>query len=155
MKPVPDEVTLELHTRPKPWSTNDARTMHGAVQNQHAQPWKDATRLAMRDFRIRLGVDSDFVFPRGIVQVGIPFDRARDRDPHNYCGTVVKAVIDGLKDDRVPVRGKGMVLRSRGLWPDDTSEFVGHREPVLVHDPTGGLRPEVRIWFVGVMEESE
>jgi hypothetical protein len=143
----PLEVVLSLHARPKPWSTNDARTMIGPVQNQHAQPWKEATRLAMREYRIGQKVTGDYVFPRGVVQVTIPFDRSRDRDPHNYCGTVLKAVIDGLKDDRVPVKGKGMVLRSRGLWPDDTPEYVGHREPILVVDKTGKVRPTVSIFF--------
>lgn len=140
---IPEMVTLKLHARPKPWSTNDARKLPGPAQHQLAKPWKDATRLAMREFRIGLGVPADFVFPPGIVQVVIPFDRPRGRDPHNWCGTVLKAVIDGLKDDKVPYNGK-MVTRSVGLWPDDTPEYVGHREPILV---VGPQPPEVRIWF--------
>lgn len=54
---------------------------------------------------------------KGIVQVEIPFTRHRRRDPHNYCGTIVKAIIDGLIH--------------AGAWPDDTPEYVGHREPVI------------------------
>jgi hypothetical protein len=52
-----------------------------------------------------------------VVMVEIPFNMVRTRDPHNYCGTVVKAIIDGL------------VLA--GAWPDDTPDQVGHMEPFL------------------------
>ena len=57
-------------------------------------------------------------FPPSIIQLTIGFAKKRRRDPHNYCGTVLKAVIDGL------------VLRR--AWPDDTAEWIGHREPILV-----------------------
>ena len=62
-------------------------------------------------------INSDW-FPPTIVQLEIGFSTTRRRDPHNYCGTVLKAVIDALVN--------------KGLWPDDTPEWIGHREPILV-----------------------
>ena len=53
-----------------------------------------------------------------LVTVTIPFTQNRRRDPHNYCGTVLKAIIDGLVH--------------AGVVPDDTPEWIGHREPRLV-----------------------
>jgi hypothetical protein len=67
-------------------------------------------------------------FPPSIVQLEIGFRQDRKRDPHNYCGTVLKAVVDAL----VAVR----------LWPDDTPEWVGHRESIL----TKGLLTKVTLW---------
>lgn len=55
--------------------------------------------------------------PPSIVQLTIPTPDNRRRDNHNYCGSILKAVIDGLV--------------KAGAWPDDTPEFVGHREPIL------------------------
>jgi hypothetical protein len=52
-----------------------------------------------------------------LVRVHIPFPVDRRRDPHNYCGTVVKAIVDGLVN--------------AGAWDDDTPEFVEHISPIL------------------------
>lgn len=60
--------------------------------------------------------------PACTVHVTIPFTTNRRRDPHNYTGTVVKPIVDGLVDAR--------------LWPDDNPDWV------TVLDPTcavGGL----------------
>lgn len=56
--------------------------------------------------------------PPTIVQLEIGFPQNRTRDPHNYCGTVLKAVVDALV--------------GIDLWPDDTPEWIGHRESILV-----------------------
>lgn len=53
-----------------------------------------------------------------IVTATIPFDVDRRRDPHNYVGTCLKAIVDGLVLAR--------------CWPDDTSEYVRTLEPLLV-----------------------
>lgn len=53
-----------------------------------------------------------------LVRVTIPFSNVRTRDPHNYTGTVVKWVIDGL------VRA--------GVWPDDNPAHVTVLDPELV-----------------------
>jgi hypothetical protein len=52
-----------------------------------------------------------------LVQVTIPFTTNRRRDNHNYCGSIGKSVIDGL------------VIA--GVVPDDSTEWLGHREPIL------------------------
>jgi hypothetical protein len=96
-----------------PWSTNEDRNLHHFTRADRIQTWKGDTRIHYAHTRGKAGTR----IPPGIVQVTIPFTSNRRRDPHNYCGTVVKAVIDGL------------VLA--GAWPDDTPEWVGHREPIL------------------------
>lgn len=55
---------------------------------------------------------------RSKVTVTLPFRTAHRRDPHNYVGTVVKSIVDGLVQAKV--------------WPDDTPEFVTVAEPVCV-----------------------
>ena len=65
------------------------------------------------------------------VQVILTFREKRRRDPHNYVGTVVKALVDGLV--RV------------GVWPDDTPEWVTVAEPVIrVGDPWVEIQLEER-----------
>jgi Holliday junction resolvase RusA-like endonuclease len=63
------------------------------------------------------------------VQVSIPFSNERRRDPHNYTGTVVKWIIDGL------VRA--------GVWADDNPKYVTVLDPVLVigNEVTVTIRP--------------
>jgi hypothetical protein len=67
--------------------------------------------------------------PPSIVRVTIPFTQHRRRDPHNYVGTVVKWIIDGLV--------------YAGAWPDDTPEWVEVLEPVLVKDPELMVKVEI------------
>jgi len=115
-------------SRPKPWSTNADRNK-GKRENRVA-PWRDGAYYAARQYRLRrrLTIPLD----RSNVTMVIPFDlNKKERDPHNYCGTVVKAAIDGL------------VLA--GFWPSDTVGFVTHTEPLLVIDREGDMMPEVHI----------
>ena len=63
-----------------------------------------------------------------LVTVALPFARAGTRDPMNYVGTVVKALIDGMVD--------------AGCWPDDTAEWVEVRQPVL---EVGGTEVVIKI----------
>lgn len=89
------------------------RSRQGAMRlyRIHAT-WRDTTTMMARS-KLRgtkLGPST--------VQVTIPFSTNRRRDPHNYTGTVVKWIIDGL------------VLA--GVWPDDTAEYVTVQDPVLV-----------------------
>lgn len=92
--------------------------MNHHERHRYVRAWQIAARqgwqlFGPRDLRAYMR-DGHHISP-GIVQVDIPFAQKRRRDPHNYCGTVLKAVIDGLVKE--------------GLWPDDTPDWVGHREP--------------------------
>lgn len=80
-------------------------------------PWRDATWVRANNARVRNRVP--WRGDRAIrVHVTIPFTEARRRDPHNYTGTVVKAIVDGL------------VLAK--IVPDDTAEWVEVMDPTLV-----------------------
>ena len=105
---------IEFPPPAQPWSTNQDRNLHHLQRADRIKAWKGAARLLSGPLVNNTGP--------GIVQVWIPFKDKRRRDPHNYCGTVVKAIIDG------------MVMA--GVWPDDTPEYVGHREPVLYKGKT-------------------
>lgn len=107
---------LEFPVPAKPWSTNQDRNLNPYERAGRIKQWKGATRLVYWQAHSLKGLEAYFGGP-GLVRVHIPFSQKRKRDPHNYCGTVVKAVIDGLV--------------MAGAWPDDTPEHVGHREPVL------------------------
>lgn len=99
----------------KPWSTNKDRNLHPQERAGRIAEWKGVTKAAYVGWcgrrRVRRALNP------ALVRVHIPFSVNRRRDPHNYCGTVVKAIIDGL------------VLA--GAWEDDTPEFVEHLAPVL------------------------
>lgn len=101
------------------WSTNQDRKMNKYERHRHIRAWQDAAiqgwQVHVPSWRRREITEDQ---RPGIVHIQIPFLQKRKRDPHNYCGTVLKAVIDGL------VKAE--------LWPDDTPEWVGHREPVPV-----------------------
>lgn len=60
------------------------------------------------------------------VAVTIPFATNRRRDPANYVGTVVKAIVDQLVE--------------QGVWPDDSPEWVTVAEPTLVVGDTATVR---------------
>jgi hypothetical protein len=69
----------------------------------------------------------DLPLPPSFVTVSIPFLTNHRRDPHNYVGTVVKAIVDGLV--------------AMGAWKDDTAEYVTVKEPVLYKGDT------VTVWI--------
>lgn len=115
---------------PEPWSTNQDRNLHHMERAKLISAWKQATMLSYRSHMARLKVG--YALPPGIVQVTIPFKDRRRRDLHNYCGTVGKAVIDGMV--------------AAGAWPDDTPEFVGHREPKAGE----GKQVLVEVWDAAV-----
>lgn len=101
----------------EPWSINDLPSnVKAKIRLGHTkQAWRDtayvmARSATARDPRRGLGPSN--------VQVTIPFTTNRRRDPHNYTGTVVKAVVDGLT--------------RAGLWPDDNPQYVTVLDPILV-----------------------
>ena len=110
-----EHISFKFELPARIWSTNDERNMHYGERHRLVTAWKGATRMNYLSYRNRRGLPVRL--DPGIVHLAIPVKDRRKRDPHNYCGTVLKAVIDGL------------VLAE--VWPDDTPEYVGHREPVL------------------------
>lgn len=111
MSEQPRVVTMPLPA--KVWSTNEDRNLNPYERAARIKAWKEATIVHYRKAYGRMDQAPS------VVQVMLPVPDRRRRDPHNYCGTVLKAVIDGLV--------------KAGAWPDDTPDYVGHREPVLVH----------------------
>jgi len=112
-------VKFEFPLPDKPWSTNEDRNLNPYARSERIAAWKDSAQLAWSSFCNR--EKRSKLAPRpALIRIVIPFDTRRRRDPHNYCGTVLKAVIDGL------VRA--------GAWPDDTHEYVEHLAPYLVVD---------------------
>lgn len=98
------------------WSTNEDRNLSPHERAANISVWKTDAKIHFINHMNRLKVRRDL--PPGSVQVTIPFARQPIGDPHNYCGTVLKAIIDGL------VLG--------GAWPDDNAQYVGHTEPILI-----------------------
>lgn len=103
---------LEFVCNDKPWSTNDDRKLNQYERHEKIQHWK---LLAQLKWKSVPGVPQNI--GRSLVRVRIPVIDNRRRDPANYCGTVGKAIIDGLVAAKV--------------WPDDTPEYVMHLEPIL------------------------
>ncbi len=97
----------------EPWSINQEHAKHWSWRYKRIAAWKEM--VGWKAVETRLNRQN---LPQATVHVEIPFRVNRRRDPHNYVGTVVKAVIDGLVEV--------------GVWPDDTPEFVAVAEPTLV-----------------------
>jgi Holliday junction resolvase RusA-like endonuclease len=99
------------------WNSNGR--LHWAQANRYKRAWRDTATLIARQVAARegrlLGVGRTFRLNPCEVQVELIFPVARRRDPHNYTGTVVKAVVDGM------VRAE--------YWPDDTPEWVRVMDP--------------------------
>lgn len=103
-----------------PMSINKARGRHWRANAKLTEPWRDISILAMRQGLARLYAENALTRNARplYIQVELPFRTVNRRDPHNYVGTNVKAVVDGL------VRG--------GLVPDDSPEWVTVVDPALV-----------------------
>lgn len=103
-----------------PWSTNLDRSFSKFERAERIAEWKGAAKVAYTGWCNSNGVNRSL--NPALVRIHIPFRVNRRRDPHNYCGTVVKAVIDGLV--------------MAGAWKDDTPEYVVHIEPRLYKGDT-------------------
>jgi hypothetical protein len=119
------QIEFEFPAPTPAWSTNEDRQLNRYARNDRVALWKSVTQLAWtsmcnREKRPRA------VGYEGLVRIVIPFATRRRRDPHNYCGTILKSVIDGI------------VLA--GGWPDDTHEYLEHLAPRLSVDTTGIVR---------------
>lgn len=110
------QIAFTFKPSAKPWSTNADRNLSPYERADLIKTWKADAKLHYTSHMNRLKVRRNL--QPGSVQVTIPFNRQPVGDPHNYCGTVLKAIIDGLV--------------AAGAWPDDTAQYVGHTEPILI-----------------------
>lgn len=112
-------ITVELGPPPAmPISTNESNRLHHHARSRALGPWKERAWGVALAANLRAAVAGTPC----TVRVRIPFATSRRRDPSNYVGTVVKAVVDGLVQAKV--------------WPDDTPAWVTVLEPELVVDPS-------------------
>lgn len=115
------DLTFTAPTRPL--SVNKGNQTHWAARRRLLDPWKDAAWATCHNALVR-GL---WPFPtnsRAItVQAVLPFTTRQRRDAHNYTGTNVKAVVDGLV--------------CAGIVPDDTPEWVTVLDPELAIIPKG------------------
>lgn len=108
-------IQVQFEPPDKPWSTNQDRNLSPHKRADRIKTWKDRATYAWASYCNGMGLDRDY--GPALIRVHIPFKMDRIRDPHNYCGTIVKAIVDGL------------VIA--GAWEDDTPEFVEHISPIL------------------------
>lgn len=106
-------LTLRFEAPSTPLSINKANRMHWAAKKRELDPWRELVAWAWLQERKNW---SDVLGKPCVVQVVLPFRTKQRRDPHNYTGTVVKALVD--------------TLVKQGVWPDDTPEWVTVSDPV-------------------------
>lgn len=109
-------LSFTVPAKARVWSAN-AR-VHHFTRQKLTEKWRTAAREAAAGINQHEG--------RWYVQGSVPFRRESRRDPHNFQGTVVKAVIDGLTD--------------AGFWPDDTPEWVVLADPICRVCPSDSWR---------------
>lgn len=109
-----DSVTLRFPAPNPPLSINRSNRMHWAAKKRALDPWRESVWASWVNCRRKEKVKN---IPCS-VRVYLPFSVKRRRDPHNYTGTNVKAIIDALV--------------TCGVWPDDTPEWVRVQDPVCV-----------------------
>ena len=110
---------LEFRQPNNPLSINKGNALHWAQRRRILNPWKEAIQT---EWLLHKEEWPEVQGKPCVVQVSLWFRTNHRRDPHNYTGTVVKALIDAL----VQV----------GVWPDDTPEWVTVLDPkiLLPHD---------------------
>lgn len=103
-----------------PLSMNKAKGIHWARLKAFLDPWKKAAWAVAHNHRVRsMRAQHQAVWrPKPItVQAVLQFHGTRGRDAHNYTGTVVKSMVDGLVQARIV--------------PEDTPAWVTVLDPVL------------------------
>lgn len=113
-EPPEGSLTLVFPPPNTPLSINKANKMHWAAKKRQVDPWREAIGWAWLQERKNWDLVKDKPCS---VQVVLPFRTKQRRDPHNYTGTVVKALVDTLVRE--------------GVWPDDTPEWVTVLDPVI------------------------
>lgn len=119
-------VDLTFTAPTRPLSINKSNGMHFAARRRLLDPWEDAAWATARNARFAMAREVRQVQWTPVpvtVQVVLPFHTRARRDAHNYTGTNVKAVVDGL------VRA--------GIVPDDTPEWVTVLDPEFAIVPQG------------------
>jgi hypothetical protein len=113
------KIIIMTFTAPsRPLSTNESNRMHWAARRRRLKDWGTLTEVAYRhlDSEEKATLKDQKIK----VYVHLPFSRKSRRDPHNYVGTNVKAIVDALI--------------TAGLAPDDTPEYITVCEPRLTVD---------------------
>ena len=105
--------TIEFRTPSRMLSSNER--VHFMSKARITKSWRDAACYAA--IAATPGQRAR-ALPPCRVRVSLPVPDRRRRDPSNYVGTVVKALVDGLVD--------------AGLWQDDTPDFVEIVQPLLI-----------------------
>lgn len=95
------------------WSTNQDRNFHPQERAKIIAHWKEAAFYHYRSYVAHNAISA--ALGPTLVSLTIPVSTRARRDGMNYCGTVLKAIVDGL------------VLAK--AWPDDTPDWVDHRQP--------------------------
>lgn len=108
-----EKLILRFPAPNTPLSINKANRMHWAAKKRELDPWREEVAAAWLQARRDWNLVKDIPCH---VEVHLPFRTRQRRDPHNYTGTVVKAIVD--------------VLVRQGAWPDDTPEWITVRDPV-------------------------
>lgn len=111
-------VDLRFTAPTVPLSINQSNSTHWRARRKRLEPWKDVAWALAHNYR-RQAARSPLGRLTGpiTVQVVLPFRTAHRRDAHNYTGTVVKAVVDGIVQ--------------AGIVPDDTPEWVTVLDPAF------------------------
>jgi hypothetical protein len=120
-------VELEFPAPETPLSINAANRMHWAAKRRLLDPWIEATIWAWKLFK---GDKSEVTGVPCNVQMSLPFNDRRRKDPSNYTGTVVKRCVDSL------VKFPCLV------WPDDNADWV----TIVDSELTVGGPARIRIW---------
>ena len=111
----------------KVWTINER--LHWSATAGLKSSWRMAGSVYGRKARLDAKMPRPAFDDGAQVQVRLPFRTERRRDAHNYTGTVVKAVVDGLVD--------------AGLFPDDSSGYVTVMDPILDVEGPGLVTVEI------------
>lgn len=114
-----EAVVISLPRPPaRPLSENESRTLHWSVRKARLLPWRTEFGWLLKAHRKAIQGMAKPV----TVELTLRYSTARIRDPHNLMGTVVKEIVDSLKDT--------------DCVPDDNPLYVRTVEPVLLVDKT-------------------
>jgi Holliday junction resolvase RusA-like endonuclease len=118
MKNKPYILTFTAPT--KPLSINESNRLHWAVRRKRLKDWHNLAIIAYKNMKKE---DKEELKKYKIkIKVILTFPKNARRDPHNYIGTNVKAIIDGLI--------------KAGLTEDDTQKYIEVIDPYITINDT-------------------